>query len=370
MRANIRVGKAANRRRAMTEAAQSVDHRSSEHLLLGLQRQIGNQAVSRLLHQPGAPMVIQRLSLFDTKWTYVSKATRSGSGQEGVVFFEDHTPQGLVAKRSTDRDPALENLVAHAVHQELSGKKAKTPSIRLADENDRFWIGNIIEQHLGKELADTFKAAPQILLMEKVSGMTFRDLANKHSAVAISLLQSPDYVERLGIVTFIDLFLGNTDRVYSANFGNWMTAISQIDQLISLIDNFDPADMQSLKRAADWVDRDYVKLLLSPDLDKVKEHITDYFFKILALEENGRIKLAADQQEKFKRYLLRGLQRGRDIVLSKLAPRIGRRSRTLKKKILQIEGGEKAWKVLKARARYLRSSGKDKYKNKYREEIK
>lgn len=55
--------------------------------------------------------------------------------------------------------------------------------------------------------------------------------------------------------------------------------------------------------------------------------------------------------------MVQGLKDGRSRLLSKLAPRIGRRSRTLKAETLSAFGGEgaDAWSGLKQRAAYLRN---------------
>jgi hypothetical protein len=381
MRTKASLDKIPHRRSPTTETARSADHPSSEQALLRLQRKIGNQAVGRLLHQPGGLTVIQRLSLYNTNWNEVTRIRRSSSGQTGVLFVEDNTPNGLVVKPGGQSEPALETQVAHAVHQKLSKGKAKVPGIRLATPADKvelrrkIWetlevseqdiregrgLNPIIlntphrPENLGEyrqRFAIDFLAKDPIFIMQKASGQEFGKVAEEHSPVATGLLLSPDYAQRLGFVTAVDLFLGNTDRVFSANLGNWMTNISRFDETLTLIDNFDRYGEQFLTRATDWEQRIAKSYLLPSKLDHTADEVIDLLKRVL---EEKRIQLTGQQWEDFKKYFVRGMKKGIDRILSKLAPQIGRRSRTLKREIKKFDAEGIAWTELKKRAAWLR----------------
>lgn len=361
MHAHTRVNRATIRRSAITAAAPTAACGSSEQLLLRLQRQIGNQVVGRLLHQAGTPMVIQRLSFYDTDWVRATRARHSGSGMTGVLFVEDNTPDALVVKPG-DSDPLRETVLAHAMHGKLGKGKVKVPAIRPADSTDRAGIQWVINNRLmpetsREEVLRQFAQSKTVFIMKKASGKNFRELAEESSPVAHGLLASPDYVKRLGMVTAIDLFLGNYDRLYSANLGNWMTAISNVDEMITLIDNFDRYGTQRLTEdnQSMWKDNIATKLQTS-NLKATANEILELLLRVFSHSKID-IQLTDKQQEAFKENFAEGLKLGRARILSKLAPRIGRRSRTLKAITVQGEGGKQAWAYLKARADELRRRG-------------
>ena len=375
MRAHIRGEKAPNRRSSAAETARSADHPSSEHILLRLQRQIGNQAVGRLLRQPGGLTVIQRLSLYNTNWNEVTRIRRSGSGQTGVLFVEDNTPNGLVVKSGGGDLPA-EIQVAHAVYQKLGQGKVKAPPIRLATREDREGIVKAIDQKLvatdrqveDHHGLDAFRdflkkqfSGPVIFIMGKASGETFENIKKKDEGKARQLLLTPDYIRRLGMAAAIDLFLGNTDRLHALNLGNWMTD-TEAENEITLIDNYDRYGPQKFTEDSqrDWK-KDLGKYLVPSGWDK--------FVRDLLSQMKRQQDITFDEGEtaRFKENFKRGMKDGYNRILSKFAPMIGRRSRTLKKQIRQIQGADKTtrnildlydrkdpWEFLKERAAWLR----------------
>jgi hypothetical protein len=369
MRANTHTNKETIRRSAITEANRSVDRGSSEHLILRLQRQVGNHAVVGLLRQSGAAMVVQRLSFFNTDWTRATRARRSGSGQTGVLFVEDDTPNALVVKRGSE--PVRETELAHTMHEKLGRGKVKVPAIRAATTADRdgvrWVIWSVLVPTLAQEerdpdsfraeVAKQFEEASTVFIMGKATGQEFGQLTKESPAVAHGLLTSPEYVKRLGMATAIDLFLGNRDRLLSANLGNWMTSISNIEEMITLIDNYDRYGPQKLteENQREWEQMVFKEYLLLDKLETTANEVLDSLIRVLRYD-SPTIQLTDEQREAFRVNFVLGMREGRARILSKLAPRIGRRSRTLKRVTVQGEGGQQAWELLKKRARLLREN--------------
>jgi|DewCreStandDraft_1066081.scaffolds.fasta_scaffold00051_42 hypothetical protein len=368
MRVNGREGKAAIRRRVVTEKTGSADHGSSEHPILRLQRQVGNRVVAGLMGQPGAPMIVQRLAFFNTDWTRATQARRSGSGATGVLFVEDGTPNPLVVK--SGEDPVRETVLAHVMHEKLGRGEVKVPPIRPERPGERQQIMQVIREKLRptfdqyredrnfkRKVIEQFQEAPTLFIMGMATGQEFKQIVEQHPDDAGALLRNPTYVKRLGMVTAIDLFIGNTDRLYSANLGNWMTAIVNGEAIISLIDNFDPAGAQHLNPARQdlWKDSFLPKIITQNLRDTAVEILNDLLFNINKINQGFQLNDA--ERDAFITNFVSGMQEGRSRILSKLAPRIGRRSRTLKRAAMQ-GGAPDAWNLLKKRARLLKRQSK------------
>ncbi|MBX6772267.1 MAG: hypothetical protein IRY83_11120, partial [Chloroflexi bacterium] len=110
-------------------------------------------------------------------------------------------------------------------------------------------------------------------------------------------------------------------------------------------------------------ERGYLKNLLPSGWEEfAKNVLTD-------MKRQHGIRFTPEEQQIFKENFKHGMKDGYNRILSKFAPTIGRRSRTLKKQIRQIRGKDKAtkeimhlynpesmdpWEFLKKRASLLR----------------
>jgi hypothetical protein len=128
------------------------------------------------------------------------------------------------------------------------GQKTDNPSFAAFGANVRFSVPNVDKKttdpaEYGREAA-AFQLSdkgyyPHLVAMTTAKGQTAEDASkatNKHSLMR-SVLDNPRHLRQLGQVHAMDLFLGNADRIASANFGNWfyepngsITLIDHVDQ--------------------------------------------------------------------------------------------------------------------------------------------
>lgn len=361
--------------RLRSPASQRV-HRSSaqgdeqvhRHPLHQLQSLAGNRAVSRSIQRQAAHGgVIQRFDFDQTDWNATTELTRSGDGAQGVVFFKDGSDFPLVTKAS--KDPPRETTVATLFYNKMGRKRGiSAPPIRLAADIERVRIATQIQQKGGwpeEEKAQDIEAfgheQPHVWVMGMARGKAFGSDRKRGEGFTkaplgkdrtILLLEDPAYARKLGFVTACDLFLGNGDRVDVGNLGNWMT---DEQGAISLIDNFSTAGFQSLTDAsqATWETTFMPDLRPSQALAKgksvydilagmVSPEVREGLQRSLGMSPEGR-------KELFGKNFAKGMAEARKVILAKLAPTFGKRSRTLKQSVVGGEGGEQAWRVLKRR---------------------
>lgn len=250
--------------------------------------------------------------------------------------------------------------------------------------------------------------APGVQIMGMAKGKEFKHIAKDDPSKLVGHLLDPGYMERLGFASAVDYFLGNQDRLNPnvANLGNWMSE-DGVTGTIALIDNMDVRGFQKLKQesigpglkmsdyqsewgtkgvdlrekkarkqrlagmakadkagnAAEW-DRQYdawirvqaktpMGWLADPENTAVRSvrrllDILDGKYGVQTFERGK------DEEIKMAEAFLRGLKDGRKTILSKMAPQLGQRSRSLKTGVMAAGGGQEAWDVLKSRARLLR----------------
>jgi hypothetical protein len=174
----------------------------------------------------------------------------------------------------------------------------------------------------------------------------------------VQLMESPEYARQMGFVTACDLFLGNVDRVEAGNLGNWLTDEAGA---VSLIDNFSSGAWQGLTRDAQqqW------ESSLAPDLapsrylakaesvynilvNLVPPEVTEALGKSFTMSAEGR-------KQAFVKNYAKGMADARTKILAKLAPTIGKRSRSLKKSVTSGEGGGAAWAIVKRRVTFFKN---------------
>lgn len=187
-----------------------------------------------------------------------------------VLFFDDITGDRIVVKGEdvTIGKTKLANLLHHEIHgtetvytRDITGDKAAINNIiddPALSGNHANWaqisvqFPNILPPHYPnlanltpdekgrKSREETLNFLPKLQVMDFVPGKTASKLSEVGGNVGgyqtmRFLLSQKAYVERLGKITAVDLFLENDDRVLAGNLGNWMHDqagnITLIDQL-------------------------------------------------------------------------------------------------------------------------------------------
>ena len=212
----------------------------------------------------------------------------------------------------------------------------------------------------------------------------------------MGLVNDSDHLYKLGKMAAVDIFLGNDDRLTTknrANIGNWMTDDTGD---ITAIDNFDTATHRSLNRGhtalqarnqalaqgnepTEW---DPANTTYQEQMDKLapwRIHATGLSMMkgllrttLTELEIVNRERKKAGQDDnpfpyqkddiepmakRLAPHLTSGLKAGRDELVRKLAPSVGKRSRTIKNEVTGRAGGlgMAGWKDIKKRAKYMRN---------------
>lgn len=366
------IAPAARKPRAIqrTPAGEEELHARHRHQPLGaLQSTLGNRAVSRLVTGNQGRQPIQRFSFTNTDWNSTTEIGRSDTGAGGVVFFKDGSDNPLVVKAAAD--PLRETQLA-TVFYNLLGKKKRVsaPPTRIASDLERVRIANQIQskgqyddERKSGDIEDFGYKAKNVWVMGMARGKAFGSKrVPGHFSQAplgertIMLLEDADYIQRLGYVTACDLFLGNGDRIDVGNLGNWMT---DTDGAIALIDNFSSESYQTLNQRgqSSW-ESSFLPEFSPSGAERKAATLYDLIKGTLPPEVSQSLEKsfgmsAQARKEHFAKNFAKGMAEGRKAILAKLLPKIGKRSRTLKNTVIQGEGGQEAWALLKRRARML-----------------
>jgi hypothetical protein len=224
------------------------------HAVLQLQRLYGNRAVTRMFQRDTkparppispAPGVIQRWNLQEDTidWQGETQNVEILMSGQPVYFFQDQAANRVVVK-GEDAPIGMVDLVSY-LHKQIHGTptpftkdvtadKATIMGI-LADPNrttHESWT-RFGERQKGDNPAQAARDFHQGLLQDKpkMQVMTVApgknaekllEKQNKYYAPFVEYLEDPAYVQRLGEITAVDLFLENQDRVFY-NTGNWFT---------------------------------------------------------------------------------------------------------------------------------------------------
>jgi hypothetical protein len=348
----------------------------------------------------GGAKQLQRFSIDEPfiKWKDTTTAKRSSDGATGVLFVKDGSGNTIVLKAS--RDPVGETFLANVMHEKISG--AQTVQTREVT-GDRISIAShvlpkvqIAEQDRKSLNGDYMDTNNRLWAFGLAAGKNFKSIARDDpTGQFMKLIKDHAYLERLGRVAAVDIFMGNHERLNNkniANTGNWMTDDSGN---ITVIDNYDTATQANIRRGHqryekrkqqkaqgqqpdDWARAD---MTYWGEMDKLAPSrigktaynlchgmLRDIWFEI-DITNNNRKKVGAPpitvpyQQSEMKEmatqmapHLEKGLKAGRKELIRKLSPSIGKRSRSIKAEVVGRQGGlgKAGWKDLKKRARYLR----------------
>jgi hypothetical protein len=389
-------------RRAPGRPARRPDMLRTPGEVLRLQRSAGNRAVAQALSlQRRGPTPVQRFAFDNPDLNLTRSVFLHGSGMFGVAIFKDGTSNPLVVKASTES--VHDTILAGVFHEKVTAKKGgvSTVPIRAANPGERAAIAqrvndqSLVPPSRFEEIAqksDRYPADPNsrprfvermrkamldgyqdprcnVFIQGYASGQDFKDIAGSTTRRnnLTTLLSNRSYAKRMGRVHAADMFLGNSDRFSVMNLGNWMTSLGGVDNAITLIDNFDPTGNQVLNADRQVVWR-------AENLPKLVDSRATAEERISGGEKNLLEALRAADVDVDQLYPNRqkldqvvaglingfssGMKEGIDLTLSKLAPRIGRASRTLKAATTARGGdeGATAWRLLKERAQLVRKS--------------
>lgn len=256
---------------------------SKPHPIVALQGLVGNQAVMRML-KDGHPM-IQRLAVNGTNWDDVGSARGSEAGASGgVMLVSDVDPDsaGIVLKgmKSANQSPGAvtENnpnrtIISHRLLEEVGGIEAG--GTRVVEGGEKTTVETTLENLPNDQKKGSFatrlqflKDSERILVMDRFSGQTLRDLAlgpatrlaenqesedDKTARIAryqqfVRTFQNKAFLINLGKMLAVDTFLGNRDRVHAGgiNFGNLMVSDEYAIQAIDSDSQLDQIDKGNL----------------------------------------------------------------------------------------------------------------------------
>lgn len=343
----------------------------NRHRILHLQATAGNRAVSRMVQTGNATRTIQRFAFDAPDWTSATEVTRSSDGASGVAFFKDGTDAPLVVKAG--RDPVRETQLATLFYNKMGRKqKFSAPPTRLASDIERVRIANVMqskgawnEDEKAQDIENFGYKAPNVWIMGMARGKAFGSKRKGGSfqesplggGNTAALLEDPDYIRRMGFVTYCDLFLGNGDRIDAGNLGNWMTDTSGA---IALIDNF-AGSVQRLTRSdqESW-ENAFMNDLRPSGFVRKGEAVYQILRNMVAPEVKQALERSltmnpAARQQFFGKHFAKGMEEAKKVVLAKLAPAFGKRSRSLKNVVVEGEGGQEAWNVLKRRVQLVKN---------------
>ena len=363
--------------------------------------------------QATASRMIQRWVLTpNVNLTDAVSVTTIKSGQ-AVFFLEDATGDKLVVKG--DNVPVGMNQLFAEIHQQVSGtqsismellpnaEKATMKNMIRAAGNNATWdtlyatkqntVDNVVAHPTPANLVYFGGAAPatprgkaQLFHMEqldfqpKLVAMTnagaggATDVENvmgpavaAGSKNARQLFRDPVHMQQLGMVTATDLFLGNTDRVVSGNFGNWFVNPAGAITLIDSIDATAKGSMsqgdvatQALtllgKGAIAQTARDAIQTLIDGMVHKGDATAPDWAANVTKGKTIRAIMEAA---------FLKGLKDGKARIVKNYATDKGKtRGRAAKQTANATQGADANagdntqrdyWETIKARARWLKS---------------
>jgi hypothetical protein len=197
-----------------------------------------------------------------------------------------------------------------------------------------------------------------VYVMGKVQGKEFGEEARENPVLGATYFNNPQYVYDMGLAHAVDMFLGNGDRFALMNTGNWMNTVQGN---IMLIDNFDRFGTQRLGRGLyeQWVEQNLPDLR---DPQGAAERAYEAAVQGAATTRQFGAKLLPSEMEHsiikdvFVPNFARGFKVGRKRIVDKLAPMLGKRSRTFKSTLTQNDpDGAAKWAEIKRRARKVRS---------------
>lgn len=295
----------------------------------------------------------------------------SSFGAVGVGFFHDGNSPLVVKPDSGRGDIKPEAVFGSTLHQKIAG--AQSPSLRpavaqeltdilqvLNDPNITDW-DNLNDSRpnpypSGKAMKDIYITLfGGALISEQGQGDNFAEIKKQSEDNDTALdtvknyLSDPNYLVQIGKIHAVDLFFGNADRFECANLSNWLT---DGNRRIVAIDNLGDES----KFGQDFDDQATLyKGLKDSALDATANKVVNKLLSQTSLNKDNT--WVQQNRAIMKANILSGLKQGKKKLLSKLAPRIGKRSRTIKGSVVGAGGnqGNTMWDNVKRRAKQLRS---------------
>ncbi len=220
---------------------------------------------------------------------------------------------------------------------------------------------------------------PKLVAMTKAEGQKVGDVMKPSAGVggaktARDLFGDPQHMEKLGMITAVDLFLGNGDRVVSSNFGNWfvdtsgkITLIDNVDQEAgdymwegNVADGLNPIRMLAKGSVAGTAQTCVGNLI--DGMRKAGDGGVDQWAGALYLKKNKT------RREVMEAAFLNGLNSGKARLVKLYATQKWRGAGRMAKRVSnakqaedtgrndQPDAGKDYWETLKARARWLKAN--------------
>lgn len=338
------------------------------------------------------------------------KTIKSG---QSVFFLEDVTHDTVVVKG--DNVPVGMNQLFSMIHQQVSGtqsvsieplpigERATLKYMISAAGNNPSWdkmyseepakVDNIVAAANPANLAyfggvapttprgkaqlfhmEQLDQQPKLVAMSNAATGGATDVANvmgpdvaQGSRNARQLFRDPEHMRQLGMVTATDLFLGNTDRVMSSNFGNWFVDPAGA---MTLLDNLDPS-AKAFVQGGD-VAIDAVKMLDKKSLERTSARAVNRLVQGMvskgdttAADWANNVTGGKTMRQIMEAAFLKGLKDGKARIIKTYATdKMGSRGRAAKARATGAQmddaiAGDNTtmdyWAILKARARWLKA---------------
>lgn len=301
-----------------------------------------------------------------------AKKVKTVPSGQAVFFLED--PQGdLLVVKGDDIPAGMLELVSQ-IHETLDGKatvktrplgpagkqqmmdllddpiKCDPTSFKKLYDTDKSSTVSRIKMNLGQYERMTKKTVPkspvqqamahhriqleigglELIAMSKAEGKDMADVAEGKAAgqSARALFGDRKHMKELGVLTALDIFMGNLDRVMSANLGNWFVDASNATQLI---DNVNPDSRTTLKYGGTDVDdkggygaNDTLQMLTSAKLAETAREAIDGLIDELRKRGDAGIDAWADEKvswlggtrrKSMREAFLSGLKEGRSRII-------------------------------------------------------
>lgn len=358
-----------------------------------------------------APRAVQRWSLFDRKnpqppdWDSVMRIRTLRSGQP-VLFVDDINNDTIVVK-AEGTPIGRTQLVAGVLRDVGKAAVVKTRDITnhkprilamIDDEgltNHPSWaaLGNARPQAQGtspeEKGREHMKASfgrpdlDKVQAMQLAEGDSAKSIADpaqfqgegaKAGSPLLHWYGQDHYLQEMGRITAVDLFLENGDRFYGGNTGNWMTdaqtgAIQLIDNLDDNANAMFSGSFRAMKPSTDIdADGDLIKQIASNKLAATaKETARKLRVSVKYDDPNAEAWMKAEYKpgvtnhQHMEEQILIGLREGRKTLVRRFATSKtnwkGRAVKKAAKRARELDGADAGdidyWEILKARGRWL-----------------
>jgi len=215
---------------------------------------------------------IQRMAFENTNWESAKTAEISSGGGGGAIIIKDKgDPIVVKASEDSSGEAMLFAQLFSGTMKDDENKsgdwRVETPGVRLADATESARIKGVLDNllpdspddpRIARSKAALIDGSPTVIysyakgedfgkyLYQAKKGKQGPKFKERLKAVS-QLWTNPSFLHLLGKSTTIDIFMGNTDRLFLFNPDNFMVDLSKKKNRLSLIDNVFDAPLQGGK---------------------------------------------------------------------------------------------------------------------------